>query len=94
MALAEKLRALLVVALGMALEDRRGGDRHGRVEKDLHRTRQSAFFHPLAEEEEHFLCPFQRKCRDDDIAAASEGIDNRIVKLLDRRCSERCVRSP
>ena len=73
------------IALGMCAENLRGGDRHGRIEKDLHGGRPIVLLDALAQEEQHLLRALQREGRDDDIAAALERLVERQVEFLQRR---------
>jgi len=73
----------LVVAFGVALEDRGCGDCHGGVEEHLHRAGQPAGLHSLPQVEQDFLCPLQGKGGDDDIASVFEGIDDSGVQFFD-----------
>ena len=47
---------------------------------------------PVAQHVEELLRPFEREGRDDHVAAAREGVGDRLVELLDR-CGERPVQA-
>ncbi len=72
-----------VVTFGVALEDFRRGDRHGRIEEHLHRGTHPIPLNALAKKEQNFLGAFERECRDDDIAAAGKRGADGVIQLLD-----------
>ena len=81
-----------LVAFRMALENLGGGNRHRRIEKDLHRRIKAIALDALAKEEQNFLCPLKREGRDNDVAAARKRILDRLIEFL-HRCLERSVQA-
>ena len=83
--LSNELRDFRLQALQMTLHDFGGGDRHGRVDKNLRRFRQSIMVDALADEIKQFLRSLQCEGGDDNISTAFEGIRHGVIELLDGR---------
>ena len=72
--LSNELRDFRLQALQMTLQDFGGGDRHGRVDKNLRRFCQSITVDALADEIKKFLSSPQCEGGDDNISTALGGI--------------------
>ena len=81
----EQFGDMRFVAFGMALEYLSCRDGHGRIQKNLGRTRQSSLRHTFVQIKENILGALQGEGGNDDIAAALEGIRDGCVHFLDGR---------
>lgn len=69
----------------MMLQDFCGGYRHGKVDKNLRRFRQSIIADAQAEEIKQFLRSLQCEGGNDDNSTTPEGIRHGVIELLDGR---------
>jgi hypothetical protein len=79
------MSGLRIEAFQMASEHLGCRNRQRRVEENLGRWQQSPRGYALVENVKQLLCPLQRQCGNDDVAAAPEGVGNGLIEFLDRR---------